>query len=69
MGVILQRLVLYLIVGLIIGLIIGGVVGWAAKPVPKIPKPEEICAYPKGKFTEPPPPGKEVVIVHGFDAA
>jgi len=69
LGDILQKLVLYLIVGLIIGLIIGGVVGWVAKPVPEIPKPEEICAYSKGKFTEPPPPGKEVVIVHGFDAA
>ncbi len=36
--------------------------------MPHIPKPEEICAFKKGKFTEPPPPGKEVVIVHGFDA-
>ncbi len=63
-----EKYVLYLIVGLIIGLIVGGVVGWVAKPVPTPPSPEELCAFKKGKFTEPPPPGKEVVIIHGFDA-
>lgn len=65
-----DKVVLYLVVGLVIGLIVGAAVGWFAKPAPEVkcPTAEELCAYPKGKFTDPLPEGKEVVVVHGFDA-
>ncbi len=65
-GYSLNKAVLYLVVGLVIGLVIGGVVGWFAKPMPHIPTAQELCAYPKGKFTE--EPKGEVTIIHGFDA-
>ncbi|RLG85611.1 MAG: hypothetical protein DRO15_07275 [Thermoprotei archaeon] len=60
-----EKAYLFLVIGLIIGLAVGIAAGWFIKPTPA---PTALCAYPRGKFTEPPPPGQEVVIVHGFDA-
>jgi len=58
------------------GLVIGGVAGYVLKPeAPPVEKTVTetrtvtATVKPKGKFTEPPPAGAEVVIIHGFDAA
>lgn len=48
---------------LILGLIIGATFSWFLKPTPKVN-----CVFSKGKFSEPPPSGEKIVIVHGFDA-
>jgi len=64
----LSKATLYIIVSLIIGLILGGLVGWFTKPTSYASATNELCAYSKGKFTDPPREGEEVVIVHGFDA-
>lgn len=61
-----EKVYIFLAIGLIIGLVIGIVAGWFMKPA--APAPTAVCAYTKGKFTDPPPPGQEVVIIHGFDA-
>ncbi|MEM1583636.1 MAG: ABC transporter substrate-binding protein [Nitrososphaerota archaeon] len=54
----------------IAGLVIGGVAGYVLKPeAPPVEKTVTTTVKPKGKFTEAPPPGAEVVIIHGFDAA
>ncbi len=60
---------LYLIACLIVGLVLGGLIGWYIKPSssPTVSIREQ-CLYRKGKFSEPPKPGEEVIIVHGFDA-
>lgn len=52
------------------GLVVGGVAGYVLKPeAPPVEKTVTTTVKPKGKFTEPPAPGAEVVIIHGFDAA
>lgn len=64
-----SKTTVYLIACLIIGLLIGSLIGWSVKPTLEKQQPsKELCAYTKGKFTDPPKPGEEVVIVHGFDA-
>ncbi|MEM3952230.1 MAG: ABC transporter substrate-binding protein [Nitrososphaerota archaeon] len=52
------------------GLVIGGVAGYVLKPAaPAEVKTTTIVTEKKGKFTDPPPPGTKIVIIHGFDAA
>lgn len=56
-----------LAVMLVVGILIGAAIAWIAKPTPSV-SPQEICAIPKSKFTNPPPPGQNVTLIYGFDA-
>jgi polar amino acid transport system substrate-binding protein len=56
------------IILLVLGIIVGLAIGWVAKPSPPQVSPSELCAIPKSKFTNPPPPNQTVTIIYGFDA-
>lgn len=53
-------------IAIIVALVIGVAIGYLAKP--SAPSAIE-GGIPPGKFANPPPPGTEVVVIHGFDAA